>query len=285
MNRRNILKSMLFAPFLLSANTKVKEDDTFNITMYGDLDDDLIILKSSEEKTIITDIYQMHNSKGKFNYDSSIYDIKHCGGYIEFKKDYKFEEDELYVVCLANEREEAEYPIEKRFRTHYKNEKLLFNNKIFLKALMPEYDSVPGYPLWFSEGDVPRFNRTDNDGNTYNYYNLHENTVVQTGIIFPKTGEVKIMLFNSENELKYTFNESIETEPKYLKSNELKTNLLNTHIFTEVNNILNLDAEEQIENNEYLTNMLVIYQNKQYNIKFPYPAMYPNLFSVVATKI
>lgn len=282
MNRRYFLKSVLFAPLLI--NAKILNKINFNITMYGDLDDDLIIIKSTPERNIITDIHQMHNNKGKFNYEGQLYNIEHCAGFIEFKKDFKFIENELYVVCLANEREDAEYPIDKRFRTHYKNEKVHFNDKIFLKALMPEYNSVPGYPLWFNEDDIPRFNRTDEKGNTYNYYNLHENTVVQTGIVFPKVGDVQIMLFNSKNELKYTFNEIIETEPKYIKSDELKANLINPHPFTEVNNILNLDVNNQIENNEYLTHMLISYKDKLYNIKFPYPAMYPNLFSVVALK-
>lgn len=282
MNRRYFLKSLIFVPYLV--NAKILNNINFNITMYGDLDDDLIIIKSTPEKNIITDIHQMHNSKGKFNYEGQLYNIKHCAGFIEFKKDFKFIENELYVVCLANEREEAEYPIDKRFRTHYKNEKLLFNDKIFLKALMPEYNSVPGYPLWFNEDDIPRFNIPDEKGNRYNYYNLHENSVVQTGIVFPKVGDVQIMLFNSKNELKYIFNETIETEPKYIKSDELKANLINSHPFTEVNNILNLDVNEQIENNEYLTHMLIIYNDEQYTIQFPYPAMYPNLFSIVALK-
>ena len=149
---------------------------------------------------------------------------------------------------------------------------------------MPEYNSVPDYPVWFNEGDVPRFNRTDENGNTYNYYHLFENTVVQIGIVFPNTGEVRIRLFNSLNELKYTFEEIIETTPKYLKSNELKENIISAHPFVEVNNILNLDVNNPIENKEYLTNMLIDYKDKSYNIKLPYPAMYPNLISVVAVQ-
>ncbi|WP_418181235.1 hypothetical protein ACNSOL_12060 (plasmid) [Aliarcobacter lanthieri] len=277
MNRRDILKGMIVAPVILAAN-KIDSNDvnTFKIAMYGDLDDDLIILKSTEEKTKIDELHQMHNTSGSFTYNGDNYVSIHSPGYIEFKKEYRFEKDEIYVVCLANEREDAGYHISERFRTHYKNEKLLIGNQVLLKALMPEYKSVPDYPLWLNEGDG------EGNGNPYNYYNLFENSTVQTGFVVPREGNIKIMLFNNNDELKYSFEEFITQTPKYLESNELKEGKLDPHPFTEINNILNLSKENQIPNNEYITHALVVYEDRQYDIKFPYPAMYPNLFCAVA---
>ncbi|MEV9477584.1 hypothetical protein ACOTVS_11200 [Aliarcobacter butzleri] len=283
MKRRDILKSFFFLPLLgLADSSSKKVDNEFKISMFGDLDDDLIIIKATENKNLITDIHQMHNSKGTFIYDGDSYQIENNIGIIQFSKKYKINEDEVYSVFLANEMDDMEYPINKRIRTHYKNEKLFYNKEIFLKHLMPEYDSVPNYPLWFNQGDAPLIDRLDVNGNTYNYYNLFENTVVQCGLVFPQKGKVQIMLFNHNNELKYTYEENIDKTPKYLKSNELKNGNLENHPFVEVGNILNKSTNEPIDNNEYLTHMLIVYQDKQYNIKFPYPAMYPNLISAVS---
>ena len=63
MNRRTILKSFILAPLLYSnaySSTTKESKPKFKISMYGDLDDDLIILKSTPEKTVISDIHQMH---------------------------------------------------------------------------------------------------------------------------------------------------------------------------------------------------------------------------------
>lgn len=268
------------APFFADASTI--ENRNFKLSMIGDLDDDLIVLKSNTKETVITDIHQMHNSSGIFSYDGNAYKIEHNPGFINFTKDFTINENEIYVVCLANERDDAGLPIDKRFRTHFKNEKFLFNNQILLKALMPEYDSVPNYPLWFNEGDYPVIQKFDKNGNTYNYYNLHENSVVQVGIILPKSADIGIMLFNSNNELKYSYKEKVNSTCKYLESEELKNCDLKSHPFTEVNNILNLDINNQIENDEYLTHMIITYKGKQHNIKFPYPFMYPNLIAGVS---
>lgn len=288
MNRRTLLKSLImatFTPFFLNASTNIKTNESKSkLSMIGDLDDDLIILKSNSSEIVITNIYQMHNSSGIFSYDGNSYKIEHNPGYINFTKDLEIDENEIYVICLANESDDAGFSIDKRFRTHFKNEKVLFNNEILLKALMPEYNSVPNYPLWFNEGDYLVMQKFDINGNTYNYYNLHENSVVQVGIILPKSAEIEIMLFNSKNDLKYTYKESVNSTCNYLESNELKNGELKSHPFTEVNNILNLDINNQIDNDEYITHMVINHKGKLHNIKFPYPFMYPNLLAGVAVK-
>ena len=75
MNRRTIIKSFLLAPFLLNANSNLSTTNSgkmknFQISKFGDLDDDLIILKSTPENTSICDIHQMHNGKGTFVYNN-----------------------------------------------------------------------------------------------------------------------------------------------------------------------------------------------------------------------
>ena len=121
------------APFFADASTI--ENRNFKLSMIGDLDDDLIVLKSNTKETVITDIHQMHNSSGIFSYDGNAYKIEHNPGFINFTKDFTINDNEIYVVCLANERDDAGLPIDNRFRTHFKNEKFLFNNQILLKAV------------------------------------------------------------------------------------------------------------------------------------------------------
>lgn len=286
MNRRKAIKSIIASGILLGMNLSAKEKEAykFNITMNGDLDDDLIVLKSTEEKTKIVDIHQMHNSSGIFHYAGENIKIKHNPGFINFTKNYEFINDEVYFVCLANEREDAGYQKNFRVRTHYKNEKLLFNESIFLEALMPEYNSVPNYPKWFEEDEIPRFDRQDINGETYNYYNLYENTIVQMGIVIKNGGKIKLQLFNEKDELKYTFESVVSSVPKLLKSNELLKGELNEHKFTEVNNILNLKLDEQIENNSYINTLVLEVGEKTYSFELPYPLMYPNLISAVSCK-
>lgn len=274
---------MPIASLNLFAESDVKKD-TFKISMFGDLDDDLIIIKSSKANNTILDIHQMHNSKGKFIYEGNSYNIEQNPGYIQFSKKYKIEKDEIYCVCLANEMDDMEMPVNKRIRTHYKNEKLFFNKDILLRDLMPEYKSVPNYPLWFNDGDVPYVDREDINGNSYNYYNLFENTVVQVGLIFPKASDIVIMLFDQDNKLAFTFKEEVTDKPRYIVSDEVKNSTFNNHPFTEIGNIINQSTDKPTENNNYITNMIVVFNGEYRKIKFPYPVMYPNLISVVAVE-
>lgn len=247
----------------------------FRIRMKGDLDDDLIILKATPTSSKIIELYQMHNPKETFEYCGDIYKSNHIAGYIDFNKEFEIKDDEVFLFCLANEREEVN--ITERIRTHYKNEKLTINDKELLPALMPEYDSVPGYPLWFGEGDSPMVYRTDIKGDLYNYYNLFENTTVQIGIVVPFKGPTKIYMFDQNDELRFTFFHDFNKEVKKLRSKELLEGKLQDHPFAEVNNILNKDLHKQIQNNDTLNKLIIEHEKVMYTIELPYPAMYPNL--------
>lgn len=285
MNRRKFLKLTSIVPLFGTAvfsDDNTKNNEIFSISINGDLDDDLIILKATIDDSKIIDIYQMHNPTGKLDYNGEIYNIEHSPGFIIFDKEYAIKNDEIYCICLANEREEASLPRNKRIRTHYKSEKLLFNDQIFLPAFLPEKNSVPNYPLWFNTFDVPKIDRRDTNGDTYNYYNLFENTTVPFGIVVPQKGKIKISLFNQNNELMYTFDENVDTNVRNLKSNELKEQKIGEHPFTELNNILNIEEDSQIENNDYIETVIVEYKEKIFTIPMPYPLMYPNLIYAVS---
>lgn len=270
---------------ILGSGLFAKEKESLlKLSMYGDLDDDLIIVKSKNNNNKILDIYQMHNSKNEFIYEGNIYKSKINNGFMQFSKKYKIEDDEVMCVFTANEMDDAGYEINKRIRTHYKNENILINDNILLKALMPEYKSVENYPLWFNEGDKAFIEREDINGKPYNYYNLFENSTIQTGIILQKEENIKIMLFDKNSELVYTFEEKAEKKPKYIKSKEFKNGELKDHDFIEVGNILNENIDNQIENSNYITEMIIQREKTSHKITFPYPMMYPNLISIVCVE-
>lgn len=276
------LLSSIFITNNLFSSQKTPKPNIFNITMKGDLDDDLFVIKATPREAVIKDIFQMHNPSNKFQYNGKIYDSIHIPGYIDFNKDYKTDEEDIYVVMLANEREDAQ--LTKRVRSHYKSEKLTYNNEILLPPLMPEYDSVPNYPKWFLDEDTPILERRDTNGDLYNYYHLFENSVVQAGFIFPRKGKVTIKLYDKGDTLLHTYRKTISTTPSRLISVEEEIGEFNTHPFTEVGNILNDKDNIEIENNNFVTNIIIEYENKIYILPCPYPMMYPNLIFGVANE-
>lgn len=266
---------------LFASLGSIQVKSNFNISIKGDLDDDLFIIKAAQEDITIQDVFQMHNPSNKFQYNGKIYDSIHIPGAIDFTKKFQAKEDEIYIVMLANEREEAQ--LSKRVRTHYKNEKLTYNNQALLPALMPEYNSIPNYPLWFGDGDIPIAEREDINGEPYNYYHLFDNTVVQVGLIFPNEGVAKIKLFDKNNNLTHSFNSEIYADkPTRLVSQEELAGDFGGHPFTEIGNILNNVTDVELENNNYITNMTIEYADRIYLIPTPYPMMYPNLIYGVA---
>ncbi|MBW6487538.1 hypothetical protein [Sulfurimonas sp.] len=249
--------------------------------MHGDLDDDLIVIKATPQDVQIKDIFQMHNPSNKFQYSGRFYNSIHIPGFIDFKKHYNITDNEIYLVMLANEREEAHSS--KRIRTHYKSESLYFNNQLFLPALMPEYNSVPNYPLWFAEDEIPMVQREDINGSLYNYYHLFDNSVVQAGLILPREGEATVRLYDNNDNILYTFKQFFKNNtPMRLKSNEELQGSLSSHSFVEVGNILNDTEGEEKENNNYIANITIDYKDRVYLVPLPYPMMYPNLIYGVA---
>lgn len=277
------LLSCIFFLFFASVlpGVEVDKKDVFEISMSGDIDDDLIIIKASPDEVKIEDIMQMHNPTGMFRYDGAIYKSEHIPGAIDFKKIYTIEDNKIYIVVLANERMEAH--LQERVRTHYKSERLDINAEQFLPALMPEYVSVADYPLWFAEDEIPMVQRDDVNGAQYNYYHLFDNSTVLTGLVFPAVGKAVIKLYDKHDKLLHTFNSLISNSgPTRLISNEEARGELSDHPFTEVGNILNNKEGVEIQNDNYISNMVVEYNNKTYLIPLPFPIMYPNLIYGVA---
>lgn len=261
--------------------SNLKKTYDFKISLNGDLDDDLIIIKATPSNIEMTDLYQMHNPSPTFEYNKRLYPVVLNPGYLEFSKEYKFENDsEIYLVMLANEREEAH--LTSRIRTHYKSEKVMINQNVFIPSFMPEYNSVPNYPLWYGEGDTPAVEREDINGKQYNYYNLFDNTVVPLGIVFKNSGIATIKLFDQNDELCFTYKQEITQEIKHLSSNELKDKKISNHPFIEIGNILNEDVDDQVPNDMMITNIIIEYNGMVYKIPTPYPMMYPNLIYATA---
>jgi len=276
-HRRTFLKkfTLLSALPLLSYAQQKPEHTNIHIKMKGPLDDDLFVFKASPHQTDVISIQQMHNPKGKFLYNNQLFNSSHIPGYIDYDKHLTVERNEILIVMTANERDELyNSPFETkvlRKRTHYKSVNLYCNDKILLPALMPEYNSVKNYPLWFKEGEAGE------EGNTiYNYYKLWENAIVQIGLVFNSKSRAKIECFDKNAKKIYTYNFTPNTIPKQALSEEAKKGELNIHPFTEVDNVLNDQEDLEYANNNYIDYMIIYQNNNQYLIEMPYPFMYPN---------
>jgi len=260
----------------------------FSIKLSGELDDDLFIIKSSSNNTKLIEIKQMHNPSLKFKYDNNIYTSSHIPGTINFKKKFNSNKNNIYIVALANEREEIWSGRKIKHRTHYKSDALFVDNKILLPALMPEYNSVPDYPLWFNKENDCKYKacyerQVKGSSEQYNYYRLWENAIVQLGIIFPEPDEVEVFMYNNSGNLLYSYTSDITSTPKNLVSEKLKYNIVSGHPFAEVGNVLNL-TKEQLPNKEFIDTMLINYKDEVYLIKMPYPFMYPNRLFAMSVK-
>lgn len=251
--------------------------------MKGPLDDDLFVLKTSPHQTDIISIQQMHNPRGKFIYNNQLFKSNHIPGYIDYNKHLTVEKNEILIVMTANERDELyDSPFETkvlRKRTHYKSVNLYCNNKILLPALMPEYNSVRNYPLWFKEGEIGE------EGSViYNYYKLWENAIVQIGIVFNSNSRATIECFDKNAKKIYTYKFTPNSTPKQALSQEAKNEKLSTHPFTEVGNVLNDQEGLECANGNYIDYMIIYQDNNQYLVEMPYPFMYPNQIYIGLSK-
>jgi len=281
-NRRSFCKKFMFIvsmPLLGFAKSIKKQN--VHLAMKGALDDDLFVIKASPHQTEVVDIYQMHNPRGKFLYNNLLFKSKHVPGYVNYNKKLYINDDEILLVMTANERDELyDSAFETRVlrkRTHYKSVNLLYNKKILLPALMPEYNSVKDYPLWFDVGEVGE------EGNhEYNYYKLWENAIVQIGIIFKDLSKVKIQCFDKNGKRIYSYYFEPQLNATRILSFQEKKGDLNSHPFTEVGNVLNDEKDMNFPNDKYIDSMIITQGKKTYSIEMPYPFMYPNQIYVGA---
>jgi hypothetical protein len=276
------MRSNFIAIFSLLACTSLLCAEQFNLSIHGDLDDDLFVIKSTPQQARILDALQMHNPKDVFFYKGESYKSEMIFGTIEFDKTYLTDKDSLHLVMLANEREEASANLlslgAPSARTHYKSEALKLNSSVLLPALMPEYNSLPAYPLWFNDDEHGGSCFSQNN-DEYNYYNLWENAVVQIGIIFPAEGRATVRLFDNEGNLIFSYNEDITVSPKALISEEVKKGKVSKHLMLEPSGVIHSYAAKpntQMQSPLYISSMLIEYAHKSYAVEMPFAFMYPN---------
>lgn len=288
--RRNFCKAIVLSPFLASSLLSLELNslqDMFHVTMKGELDDDLFIVKATQKYTKMTHCFQMHNPKNLFNYNGSAITSTPIYGMIEYDEKLYSMKNELTLFFVANEREEVFDLPKLRERTHFKAVDLFVNKKVLIPSLLPEKNDVPEYPTWFGSESEEGFCTLDlkggpKDNSVFNYYKLWENAVCGTGILFPSSSNVEIYLFNETGERLFTFNEFISTEPKNLISNEIKSKKFDSHIFTEVDG--NIYSQFEVKTNDAyikknaITKVVIKYNNQYFDIPMPYPMPYPNRF-------
>ena len=248
-----------------------KQSNNVKIKMVGDLDDDLFVFKATPNEIDVLDIFQMHNPRNKFFYNNSIYKSLSIGGYIDYKKSLRLNRNEVLILMTANERDELYSSIFEtrvlRRRTHYKNEKMTINNKIFFPALMPERNSVKGYPVWYG---------IDGKANDYDYYCLWENSIVQLGIVLTDDAPALIKCYGESGNIVYKYQiESAYTPARAVSLQEKKGNLA-SHPFAEVGNIVIDENSIDTPYKDFISSISIEQKDKKYYIPMPYPFMYPN---------
>ncbi len=246
--------------------TTLFADKNITISIKGDLDDDLFIIKSSTKKVYFLDCLQMHNPTDKFLYDGKIVKSEKIYGLIDFNKTYSLSHDKTLLVMTANEREEINPKRALLKRTHFKSVDLFANNKVFIPSLMPETNDVPGYPLWFGKDEKPIVPQKDG----YNYYKLWENAIVNLGLVFGSKGSYILYFINQNNKI-------ILKRKVYVSSKTDNISLICSHPLTEVDGTVFAGVSEDEKIREQAIDAIIIEKEgqKQY-VKLPYLFPYIN---------
>lgn len=278
-------KFLLLSSLVITSKLLAKTYEKHNISMNGDLDDDLFIIKATETYNEMTHCFQMHNPKEFFSYEGNKIKSSPIYGTINFSTDFILEDSQVIVTCVANEREELFELPKLRERTHFKAVPFLVDGKKLIPSLMPEWNDVPNYPTWFgSEKEVCFIDSSKSKD--YNYYKLWENAVCGVGIILPYKCNAQIHLFNEYDEKLFTFNEYLDSNPKNLISDEVKSKEISDHILTEVDGTVYKENGTETDDiyimKNAITKMLITFDNKMFNISLPYPLPYPNRLYGVA---
>jgi len=259
MIKKTILILILFTSILFA-------DKSATISIRGDLDDDLFILKSSAQKVDFLDCLQMHNPTDKFLYDGRIVKSETIYGMIDFNKTYNLTQNETLLIMTANEREEINPKRALLKRTHFKSVDLFIDNKVFIPSLMPEYNDVPNYPLWFGRNELACMaNKSD-----YNYYKLWENAIVNLGLVFGSSGKYTLYFINENSQI--IFKKEVQISSKIHN-----IHLLGSHPLTEVDGTVFAGVSEDEKIREKAIDAIIIEKEgqKQY-VKLPYLFPYIN---------
>lgn len=191
-SRRTFLRGASLLPLFMHASfanaQSTNNEKVAHIHMVGDLDDDLIIIKANSTQWDIECCQQMHNPV-KFYLQGRCFDNELCPGYIEYSKQHFLKEDEVLVICLANEREERESDKKLLDRTHYKSVPLHVNGTEVIPSMIPENNDID-YATWY-DPNAPE--------GVYNYYRVWENAVINLAVVVPKEGQYTLELINESD--------------------------------------------------------------------------------------
>lgn len=259
-----MIKQIILILILLTTTLWAAKNIT--ISMHGDLDDDLFILKSMPEKSDFLACLQMHNPTDKFLYDGKVIKSEKIYGKVDFQKKYQLAKDEILLIMTANEREEINPQKALLQRTHYKSVALFADNEPFIPSLLPENKDVPNYPLWFGRDDAPCMANTS----SYNYYKLWENAIVNLGLVFGNIGEYSLYFINTNNQIVFQKSVSINTDTKNI-------HLLGKHTLREADGTVFAGNNKNQTIKEKAVDAIIIeYQKKSRYIKLPYLFPYIN---------
>ena len=99
--RRGFLKKAIILPFVAQMALAESKSNPIRVSMNGDLDDDLIIIKASQEQWDVVDCHQMHNPTKTFFLDGRAFDSTHNPGYIKYNKSHTLSIDFLFFYYVV----------------------------------------------------------------------------------------------------------------------------------------------------------------------------------------
>ena len=286
-NRRKFLEYAAFGLMsMVALNAKTTNVINAQVSIKGALDDDLFVIKSTAGNNEMKHCYQMHNPKKYFNYHGKAIESNNIYGDIDFNRSISIEnENEVLSIFLANEREEINDLPRLFMRSHFKAVDLKCNDKILIPELIPEHNSVPGYPVWFGNDEGYCF-VDEKDARTYNYYKMWENAICGGGFIFNKECNVEFKMFAKNNKLISTVNQKVTIEPKNLISSEVKSKKFSSHILTETNGKVfdnkKNKKEDEIIKNTSIDKIIITFNKTVIELDLPYPLPYINRLYAVA---
>jgi virulence-associated protein VapD len=261
-------------------------ENIFKMTMNGDLDDDLFVIKMTNEETSLIKVYQMHNSEQRFQYNDVSVKSERIYGIVDFNEKYKINKTTIYAFMLANEREEFRPEKSLFSRTHYKSTILNINNIELFPSMLPERNNIKGYQTWFNDPNEVCKNKPINPDliySDYNYYQLWENAVVNLGLVVKDGTLITINAYNLDGIEVFTYTGKLK---KNITIKPIITSTLykkiSKHIFAESNgkvynnkNKYTKSADKEIIKNA-INDIKITIDNRVFYMELPYPLPYIN---------
>lgn len=274
MTRRDFLEKSILctSALLLPSYSLATPQNHARVSMAGDLDDDLLILRATPADWSWEGCFQMHNPLPIFSLEGKSTQSIHIPGYIEYSQNHSIVSDEILIFALANEREERDDSRSLLARTHYKSCPLFFDSKVLIPSMNPDFNDLPDVPTWFgSEQDLA----------AYNYYRAWENSLVNLALVFPRAGLYTISFANISGQLVARKQFNIRTKVTNIRFDTWDNRAVNPHSMSESDGGVYFVPGERWPDDRLVRNsaayeVLVEYQNKLTRAPLPFPFPYPN---------